>query len=145
MACFLFLYILTACSSVVPLETSNKDLEAKNFELVQNKSKIYVVKPCSYAQKLHDVSLDGGTRISLGCQNYTVFVTDPSEHFFSVFSSENRAMLKIVTQPDELYFIEMGWKVGSGTGDVKATVSILSNKDGMRAVGESQLISLDGY
>ncbi|HBC3540504.1 hypothetical protein P3698_23060 [Vibrio parahaemolyticus] len=145
MASFLFLCMATACSAVVPLETSNKDLEAKNFDPVENKSKIYVVRPCSYAQKLHDVSLDGGVRISLGCQNYTVFVTNPSEHVFSVFSSENRAMLKIVTKPDEVYFIKMGWKVGSGTGDVKATVSILNTKDGMKTVRESQLISLDGY
>lgn len=54
-------------------------------------------------------------------------------------------MLKIVTKPDEVYFIKMGWKVGSGTGDVKATVSILNTKDGMKTVRESQLISLDGY
>lgn len=77
MASFLFLCMATACSAVVPLETSNKDLEAKNFDPVENKSKIYVVRPCSYAQKLHDVSLDGGGTYLSGLSELYGFCNKP--------------------------------------------------------------------
>ena len=45
----------------------------------------------------------------------------------------------------ENYFIEMGWKIGSGTGDVKVTVALMNTQEGMKAVKESRLISSDGY
>lgn len=140
-----FIYVLTGCSAVVPLESTNKDVEAKKFKTVENKSNIYVVRTCEYGQKLHDVSLDDGTRISLGCQNYVVFSTMPGVHRISASSSENREMQEIITKGGENYFVEMGWKMGSGTGDVKVTVSQLNAEEGMQAIRNSQLISLNGY
>ena len=93
-----FACVLTGCSAVVPLESTTKDVEAKAFKTVDNKSNIYVVRTCDYGQKLHDVSLDGGTRISLGCQNYIVFSTNPGVHKISAFSSENREFEEITTK-----------------------------------------------
>lgn len=140
-----FAYVLTGCSAVVPLESTTKDIEAKAFRAEKNKSNIYVIRTCAYGQKLHDVSLDGGARISLGCQNYVVFSTNPGAHRISAFSSENREMQEIITKGGENYFVEMGWKMGSGTGDVKVAVTHLNTLEGMKAVRESKLISLDGY
>lgn len=141
--CF-FAYVLVGCSAVVPLESMTKDLEAKEFAPVENKSQIYVVRPCDYG-KLHDVSIDGGTRFSLACQNYIVFLTDPGTHRISAHSSENRDVKNVITNGGKNYFVEMGWKMGSGTGDVRTSLSILNEAEGMKAVRESQLISLSGY
>lgn len=142
---FCIVCAVSGCSAVVPLSSAEKDLEAKAFNSIANKSNVYVVRTCAYGGKLHNVSLDGGERISLGCQNYTVFLVEPGEHKFSVFSTENRDMLKLITKPGENYVVEMGWKMGSGTGDVQATVSLLSKEAGVEAVRKAQLISLDGY
>jgi hypothetical protein len=143
-ACYLAL-ALCGCAALVPLESATKDIEAKTFQTVPKKSNIYVIRTCAYGGRLHDVSLDGGTRISLACKTYAVFSVNPGEHKLSVFSTENREMLNVVTRENENYFIEMGWRIGSGTGDVKATVVQLNTQEGMKAVKESHLISLDGY
>lgn len=137
--------VLSGCAAVVPLESASKDTEAKAFTVVPNKSNIYVIRTCAYGARLHDISLNGGPRISLACQTYTVFSVTPGEHKLAVFSTENREMLKVITRENESYFVEMGWRMGSGAGDVKATIKLLNPPEGMEAVKESHLISSDGY
>lgn len=141
----LSLFCLFACSAVVPLASSINDNEEKEFKPVAGKSKIYVVRTCDYGGKLHDVSLNGSTRVSLGCQNYTVFLTEPGEQKLSFFSTENREFLVLSTEKNSNYFVEMSWNIGSGTGDVRVTASVLDDYDGMKSIMNAQLISLDGY
>ena len=94
---FIAPYLLSGCEAVVPLESTIKDAEAKSFRTVPNKSNIYVIRTCAYGQKLHDVSLNGGVRISLACHTFSIFSINPGEHKLAVFSSENRDMLKVDT------------------------------------------------
>ena len=137
--------LLSGCSAVVPLESLDKDMQAKLFETEPNRSIIYVSRVCAYGGKLHEVSLDGGKRISLACQTYTVFKTTSGEHGVSVFSTENMDFLKVKTKENENYFLEMGWRMGSGTGDVKATIVQLTDKEGRERMMNSRLISTVGY
>ncbi len=138
-------YLLSGCSAIVPLASIANDTEAKLFKVMPNKSNIYVIHTLAYSARLHDVTIDGGARISLAAKTYTVFSVDPGVHTIAVYSTENREFMKIETQEGKNYFIDMGWKVGSGTGDVKVTVELMSESEGMKTIKETHLISSDGY
>lgn len=136
---------MVACAAHVPLASQTRDAEAKAFSEIPDKSKIYVVRTCAYGQRLHDASVDGGPRVSLACQTYTVFVVQPGEHTIAVASTENRELLKLQTAPGENYFIELGWRMGSGTGDVKAMVGLMDDLNGTKAIKRASLVSNEGY
>ncbi len=138
-------YLLSGCSAMVPLASIDKDAEAKLFKVIPNKSNIYVIHTLAYSQRLHDVTLDGGARVSLAAKTYTAFSVNPGVHTIAVYSTENREFMKLETQAGSNYFIDMGWKMGSGTGDVKVTVELMSESEGMKKIKETQLISSDGY
>jgi hypothetical protein len=137
--------ILVACSAVVPLASSDMDAEAKLFKKIPDKANIYVIHTVPYVQRLHDVSIDGGVRISLAARTYTVFSVAPGLHTIAVYSTENRELMKLEAQAGSMYFIDMGWKMGSGTGDVKATVGLMSEVEGKEKIKSMHLVSADGY
>lgn len=137
--------LVASCAAVVPLESATKHANAKAFQTLRDRSNVYVVRTCSYGQRLHDVSVDGGVRISLACETFTVLAVVPGDHSVAVFSTENREVLRFSASAGQNYFVEMGWRIGSGTGDVKVTVALMNPVDGTRAIKASRLISSEGY
>lgn len=137
--------LLSGCSATVPLAPMAEDVEAKTFRVMPGKSNIYVVRRPTYAAKLHDVAIDGGQRISLTANTFIVFSVDPGRHIVTLYSTENRVNLRVVTQEGKSYFVKMGWKIGSGQGDVRVTGGLVSESKGRKYIKEARLVSLDGY
>lgn len=144
-AAFLIVLLTVACSAKVPLAPQSRDAEAKSFSTLSDKSKIYVVRTCAYGQRLHEVSVDGSDRIYLACQTYTVYVVQPGDHTIAVASTENRELMNLKTSSGKNYFVEMGSRMGSGTGDLRATVKLLDELEGITAIENSRLVSSEGY
>lgn len=133
--------LLASCAATVPLATAEKDQAAKYSPAPSGKSKVYVIRTCPWAGKLHDVAMDGGSRIALACKTYALFTVEAGNHVVSAASSENREVLRLQTAPDESYYIDMGWRVGTGTGDLRVSLGLMGATAGKLALNEAQLVS----
>lgn len=134
---------LGGCAATVPLATAEKDQASRQQISPPGKSRIVVVRSCPYAQKLHEAAVDNGPRIALACQTFTTFNVDPGAHLISAHSTENREVLRLTTVAGQTYYVQLGWRIGSGTGDVRVTVTLLDQAAGAAAVAEAKLVSDD--
>jgi hypothetical protein len=135
----------SGCSATVPLASPSKDAEAKLFRVAPHKSNIYVVRTVYYAGRLHDVTVDGGARVSLVARSYAVFPVDPGIHSVVVYSTMNREGMTIETREGRNYFIKMGMGMTSGFGDTEATMGSMNEPEGVETIKHARLVSLEGY
>lgn len=109
--CVIALTMLSGCATV-PMSSSDKDLQAKKFATIPDKSSIYIYRDESYGGAIK-VTLSLNDKVIGQTAPYTFFRIDtaPGNQKITCHSEVTRD-LRLQTKPGQLYFVRQEMKLG---------------------------------
>ena len=128
----------TGCASV-PLTSPELDEEAKAFRPVQGMSAIYLFRDENLGGAAPiTISLDDQVAGQTAAWTYLRWVVPPGRHRLASYA-DNIALLEIVTEPGELYFVRHDIKLG--LSHPRAELRVVDAERGRRGVLASRRVA----
>lgn len=126
--------------AVVPLANIKDDARAKQFGLPPpGKTRLFIVRPYSQKPKqTTDVEVDGQRIARLAPFTYVVLDVDPGQHQMSTRTARETG-LAFHAEAGQIYYFR--FQIDMKFGKFTERIVVLGNKEGQKAIGQSNLVS----
>ena len=132
------LVFLTACNTV-PIASNDKDMQAKNFQPIPNKSKIYIYQTSPFSSVTGvPVALDKKVAGSVTSGTYHVWTVEPGRHVISSLT-ENKNNMWIDSEAGQNYYIKQ--RISASVWNPTSLLEQVSEKEAKKAINGSKLIA----
>ncbi|MES2069592.1 MAG: DUF2846 domain-containing protein [Pseudomonadota bacterium] len=130
--------LLTACASV-PMESFDKDAQAKSFAVQKTRAQLYVYRNESLGAAIKmPLELDGTAIAETAAHTYAVIALKPGRHALVSQASH----LDLNVKPGQNYYVWQEVKMGFLSGSPK--LQLVDEAAGKAGVAESKLLQLSG-